>query len=255
MSLKTFNLTYTENETDILKNSLFEKTGVIIVAAGTSSRMGEKDKILLPLEGIPVIVRTLMAFEEISAVSNIVIVTRNDMVISIENLVSDYNISKVSDIVLGGESRAESAKNGFDAILKIGDIKNVLIHDGARPLVSRKVIEGVISATEEFGAAIPAVPVKDTVKAIGALGKVAETPDRSKLRLVQTPQGFKTEIYKKALEFAGEDISAFTDDSALVENSNIQVYTTLGDYKNIKITTPEDLCLAKAILEFERGKF
>jgi 2-C-methyl-D-erythritol 4-phosphate cytidylyltransferase len=129
----------------------------------------------------------------------------------------------------------------------------VLIHDGARPLVGRKVIEDVISATEEFKAAVPAVPVKDTIKKVGPLEKILETPDRSKLRIIQTPQGFNIELYKKALEAAGDNISNFTDDSSLVESAGFAVYTTKGDYENIKITTPEDLRLAKALLEYEGG--
>ena len=247
LSLKTFNITYTENE-KAKTNQSFEKTGVIIVAAGTASRMSGQNKILADILGEPVIVRTIKAFESAEFVSDIVVVTRNDMVLDIEKLVSKYSLSKVTDIVIGGASRQESVKNGFEVLKSRDDIKNVLIHDGARPLVTKKVIENVVLGAEEFGAAIPTVPVKDTVKKVGALGKVTETLNRSELCLVQTPQGFSLECYKKSLEAAGDRLSDFTDDSGVVENAGYTVYTTAGDYNNIKITTPEDLSIAKAIL-------
>ena len=251
MSLKTFNITYTKEEKK--ETFAYGKVGVIITAAGSASRMEGQNKILASLVGIPVIARTIMAFQDILPIEKIVVVTREDMVADIQNLVAEYNLFKVSDIVVGGPSRQESVRNGFYLLGADADIKTVLIHDGARPLVSSKVIEGVISAAEEFGAAIPVVAPKDTVKVTGALGKVINTPDRSTLCLVQTPQGFKTENYKKALESAEEELANFTDDSSVVENAGITVYTTLGDYKNIKITTPEDLELASAFLKREEN--
>ncbi len=252
MSLKTFNITYTEKQS-VEASANFEKTGVIIVAAGNASRMSGQNKILADILGEPVIVRTIKAFEQVAFVSDIVIVTRADMVLDIENLISSFSLSKVTDIVVGGASRQESVRNGFEVLKDREDIKNVLIHDGARPLVTKKVIENVVLGAEEFGAAIPTVPAKDTVKKIGALGKVTETLNRSELCLVQTPQGFSLECYKKSLEAAGEKLSEFTDDSGVVENAGYSVYTTHGDYNNIKITTPEDLSIARAILSVEEG--
>lgn len=250
MSLKTFNLTYTETNSAKGSNST-TKTGVIVVAAGSASRMAGQNKILSNLSGIPVIIRTLKAFEEIEAVKSIVVVTREDMVLDIQNLIQQYNLNKTSDITVGGASRQESVKNGFDVLSKDSEIQNILIHDGARPLVSRRVIEEVIAATEEFKAAVPAVPVKDTIKKVGALDKIVETPDRSKLKSIQTPQGFAKVVYEVALEKVKDKLSEFTDDSGLVESTGVTVYATKGDYKNIKITTPEDLCIAKALLDFE----
>lgn len=248
MSTKTFNLTYTQNSAFECSDNAFEKTGVIIVAAGNASRMGGQNKVLTRLCSVPVIVRTVKAFEDLPFVEDIVVVTRDDMVLDIQNLVSEYGINKVKDIVVGGNSRGESVKCGFERLKKNNAVKNVLIHDGVRPLVTKAVIEDVVKGVEEYGSAVPAVLLKDTVKEVGALGKVVNTPDRQALRLIQTPQGFKKEIYAEALEKAGENLDKFTDDSAMVEKAGFTVYTTLGDYKNIKITTPEDLALAAAFI-------
>lgn len=250
MKIKTFSLEYTMTEKESHAN-IIPNTGVIIVAAGSSSRMGGINKILSPLCGIPVIQRTIFAFEKIAAVKSIVLVTRDDMIADIQRIISDAGFSKVTDIVSGGECREESVKNGFDILSKDCAIKEVLVHDGARPIISEDVINSVITATDSFGAAIPAVAVKDTVKRVGALGRVEETLIRDGLVNIQTPQGFKTEILSDAFLKFTDDLSRFTDDSSLAEAAGNAVYTVMGDYKNIKITTPEDMLIATAYIEAE----
>ena len=247
MQTKTFELTYTKTEDN---DGL---VGVIIVAAGSASRMGGVNKILAPLAGKPVICHTLSAFNENPAISDIVLVTREDMVLDLQKIADEYGFLKVTDIITGGSCREESVKKGFERITKNQNIKNVLIHDGARPLISQKVITSVINAVEEFSAVVPAVSVKDTIKKIGVLGKVEETVDRSNLVSIQTPQGFEVETFKTALEKA-DDLSRFTDDASIAEAAGFFVYTVMGDYKNIKITTPGDVILAEAYLKASEGE-
>ena len=247
MQTKTFELTYTK--TDSSNTSV----GVIIVAAGSASRMGGINKILAPLASKPAICHTISAFNKNPAVSDIVLVTREDMVLNLQNLADEYGFLKVTDVITGGSCREESVKNGFERLMKNPKIKTVLIHDGARPLVSEEVINRVINAAEEYSAAIPAVPVKDTIKKIGAMGRVEQTVERENLVNIQTPQGFAVEIFKTAFEKAGEDLSRFTDDASIAEAAEIPVYTVPGDYKNIKITTPEDVILAEAYLKALEG--
>ena len=228
-------------------------SGVIIVAAGSASRMGGVNKILAPLAGKPVIYHTLSAFNENPAISDIVLVTREDMVLDLQKIADEYGFLKVTDVITGGSCREDSVKNGFERLIKNPEIKTVLIHDGARPLVRQEVINRVINAAEEFSAVVPAVPVKDTIKKIGVLGKVEETVDRSNLVNIQTPQGFEVETFKTALEKA-DDLSRFTDDASIAEAAGFPVYTVTGDYKNIKITTPEDVILVEAYLKIIEGE-
>lgn len=250
MSTKTFSLEYTAEK--LYDSEVVTDTGVIIVAAGSASRMGGVNKILSPLCYIPVIQRSIAAFEAHPSVKSIIVVTKEDMIADIQKIALKADFLKVTDIVLGGASREESVKCGFDALLKNEDIKKVLVHDGARPLVSFDVIDRVVTATDSFGAAIPAVPVKDTIKKVGAIGKVVETLERENLVNIQTPQGFKCEILKDAFLKANESLDSFTDDSSLVEAAGYSVYTVDGDYKNIKITTPEDMLIASAYIDAEK---
>lgn len=245
MPTKTFELKYTA------LNSEESNVGVIIVAAGSASRMAGTNKILTPIMGKSVIFHTLSAFNSHPLVGDIVLVTREDMILDLQKEVEKGGFNKVTDIIKGGNCREESVKKGFDRLIKNENIKTVLIHDGARPLVSQDVIDRVIKAGEEFMAAVPAVKVKDTIKRVGALGKVEETVDRERLVNIQTPQGFAVSVLKDSFSKAGEDLSLFTDDASIVENALYPVYTVEGDYKNIKITTPEDLILAEAYLKGE----
>ena len=248
MSTKTFSLEYTKTD------SVNASVGVIIVAAGAASRMGGINKILAPISGRPVIAHTISAFNSNPNILDIVLVTRNDMILDLQKIADEYGFLKVTDIVEGGSCREESVKKGFERLNKNPAIKTVLVQDGARPLASEEVINRVIKAAEEFSATVPAVPVKDTIKKVGALGKVTKTVDRANLVNIQTPQGFGVETFKIALEKAGEDLSSFTDDASVTEAAGIPVYTVLGDYKNIKITTPEDIVLAEAYLKLIKGE-
>ncbi|MBO5232108.1 MAG: 2-C-methyl-D-erythritol 4-phosphate cytidylyltransferase [Clostridia bacterium] len=241
MSTKTFELEY------IKTDSVNASVGVIIVAAGVASRMGGINKILAPLSGKPTICHTISAFNNNPLVSEIVLVTRDDMVLNLQNLTDEYGFLKVTDIITGGSCREESVKKGFKRLIKNAKIKTVLVHDGARPLISQKVITSVINAVEEFLAVIPVVKAKDTMKRIDTLGKVEQTI--ANLVNVQTPQGFSVPLLREAFEKAGDDLSAFTDDASIVESAENPVYTVMGDYKNIKITTPEDLILAEEYLK------
>lgn len=248
MQTKTLELSYTKVSD---QNS---SVGVIIVAAGSASRMGGVNKILAPLGGKPTICHTISAFNNNPLVSDIVLVTRNDMILDLQKIADEYGFLKVTDIIEGGSCREESVKNGVERLMKNSKIKTLLIHDGARPLISQDVIASVVNAVDEFSAVVPAVPVKDTIKKVGAMGKVEQTVDRENLVNIQTPQGFEVETFKIALDKAGEDLSHFTDDASIVEAAEIPVYIVTGDYRNIKITTPEDITLAEAYLKAAEGE-
>ena len=162
-----------------------KKCGAVIVAAGSASRMGGIDKVMAPLGGEPMIVRTVRAFQQCDAIAEIVIVTRPDLIRSIGALCA--GMDKVTAVVAGGKSRQESVGLGLNTLSAV--IELAAVHDGARPLITDAVIDRTVRAANTYGAAAPAVPVKDTVKVVRS-GLVAETPDRATLRAVQTPQAF-----------------------------------------------------------------
>ena len=216
----------------------------VVPAAGSSSRMGQ-DKLLLPLDGTPVILRTLRALEDCPHIAEIVVVTREDLIVPISGLCREAGLTKVAKVVRGGKTRKESVLAGLGGLSRGIDL--AAIHDGARPLVSQAVLEAVIRRAAECGAAAPAVPVKDTVKRARD-GLVAATLDRSELRAVQTPQVFQTDLIKTALARALAEGAELTDDCAAVERLGIGVALTEGDYCNLKLTTPEDLAVAEALL-------
>ena len=215
---------------------------VIIVAAGSFTRMQGVNKQLLEIGGVSVIARTMLAFEQSKAIKNIILVVRPDDLFDMQLLAEKYNISKLTDIVCGGATRQESVLRGFE---RIGEDKTVLIHDGARPFVSEKIICDVAEALKEYPAVTCAVRVKDTIKQVDSDGKVVKTLDRDSLVAVQTPQGVWVKEYLDAAQKAG-DVSDFTDDTSLMEWAGYEVYTTQGSYKNIKITTPEDVSAAES---------
>ena len=216
----------------------------VIVAAGTASRMGGIDKVMEPVGGEPMIVKTVRAFENCPAIRKIVIVTRPDLVNEITCLCDGF--SKVENVVEGGKDRAESVANGLRAIQ--GRIKLVAVHDGARPLVSWELIDKTVRAANSYGAAAPGIPVKDTVKIVQG-GLVESTPDRSTLQAIQTPQVFDLDLLLGALKKAREEGAVITDDCGAVERLGMKVKIVQGEERNIKITTPLDLKLAEAILE------
>lgn len=223
--------------------------GAVIVAAGSASRMGGIDKVMAPLGGEPMILRTVQAFENCETVKEIVIVTREDLMGPIAELCSGF--TKIRSVVQGGSSRQESVKLGLLAFSK--EVRLAAVHDGARPLVSGELIDKVIRAAHSYGAAAPAIPVKDTIKVFEG-GFIAATPDRSTLRAVQTPQVMDRDLLLGALEKAEQEGTALTDDCSAVERLGKIVYLVEGDPENLKITTPLDLVLAEAILEDRRRR-
>ena len=218
--------------------------GAVIVAAGSASRMGGIDKVMAPLGGEPMILRTVRAFENCEAVKEIVIVTRQDLMGPIAELCSGF--TKIRSVVQGGSSRQESVKLGLLAFSK--EVRLAAVHDGARPLVSGELIDKVIRAAHSYGAAAPAIPVKDTIKIFEG-GFIAATPDRSTLRAVQTPQVMDRDLLLGALEKAEQEGTALTDDCSAVEHIGMRVRLVEGEERNLKVTTPLDLKIAELLLE------
>lgn len=218
--------------------------GAVIVAAGSASRMGGIDKVMAPLNGEPMIVHTVRAFQNCDAIREIVVVTRPDLIRTVMGLCKDMD--KVRAVVAGGDDRPESVRNGISVLSD--KVKLVAVQDGARPLISWQVIDRTVRAANTYGAAAPAVPVKDTVKEVAG-GLVVTTPDRSRLQAVQTPQVFDRDLLQVALKKAKENDTAITDDCSAVELLGMKVKIVEGDEHNIKITTPVDLKIAQLFME------
>lgn len=218
--------------------------GAVIVAAGTASRMGGIDKVMALLKGEPMIVHTVRAFQECDAIKEIVIVTRPDLLQTIMGLCRQFE--KVRAVVAGGSDRPASVRNGLNALSP--KVKLAAIQDGARPLVTWQLIDRTVRAANTYGAAAPGIPVKDTVKIVQG-GVVAETPDRSRLQAIQTPQVFQFDLLRGALKKAWEDGAEITDDCSAVERLGMSVKIVEGDERNMKVTTPIDLKIAEALME------
>ena len=218
--------------------------GAVIVAAGNASRMGGIDKVMAELKGEPMIVRTVRTFQDCDAISEIVIVTRPDLIQPISKLCRD--MPKVKAVVAGGKSRQESVHLGLNALSD--KVKLAAIQDGARPLITWQVIDRVVRAANSYGAALPCVPVKDTIK-VGDGGVVTSTPDRATLFAAQTPQVFDFDLLRAALKKADQDGFSVTDDASAVEYLGMKVKIVDGDERNIKVTTPMDLKIAEMLLE------
>ncbi len=218
--------------------------GAVIVAAGSASRMGGIDKVMALLSGEPMIVRSVRAFQNCEVIKEIVVVTREDLVIPVTKLCKDF--SKVKAVVVGGDTRPESVNLGLNALSE--KVNLAAIHDGARPLISQEVITRTVRAASKYAAAAPAAPVKDTVKIIEG-GFVKKTPDRSQLFAVQTPQIFDFDLLRGALQKAAAEGREITDDCSAVENLGMSVRIVEGDERNLKVTTPLDLKIAQMLLE------
>lgn len=220
----------------------------IILAAGKGTRMGKNvNKQFLNLKGKPMLYYTLKAFSENKFIDGIVLVlSKDEKEYCIKNVINKYNIKKIKSIVCGGNTRQESVFNGLKAAK---DCSIVLIHDGARPFVDDEIIENGIKYATKYGACACGVKVKDTIKVIGKDGFSVHTPNRDILFSVQTPQVFKYDIILKDHIKAIQDNFFGTDDTMIVENYNHNVYLYEGNYKNIKITTPEDLLIGEKLLE------
>lgn len=220
----------------------------VIVAAGSSRRMGGENKLLLPLDDAPVLAHTLSAFEKCAAIRDIVLVCREQDILPYSDLARAFGISKLRTVTRGGDSRTASVLAGITAAPE--DTGLVAVHDGARPLVSEAVITEAVYAAAEYGAAAPVVPVKDSIKRIQD-GSIAADVPRDTLAAVQTPQVFDRALLTRALETAACENRTFTDDCAAVEAMGQAVRATHGSYENIKITTPEDILVAEAFLHRE----
>ena len=218
--------------------------GAVIVAAGNASRMGGIDKVMEPLQGEPMILRTVRAFQNCDAIREIVVVTREDLLTAVMGLCKD--MEKVKAVVVGGKDRVESVRMGLNALSS--KVKLAAIQDGARPLVTDAVIDRTVRAANTYGAAAPGIPVKDTIK-VARGGVIVETPDRSTLQAIQTPQVFDFDLLRGALKKAWEEDASITDDCSAVERLGFKVKIVEGDERNIKITTPLDLKIAELFLE------
>ena len=222
----------------------------VVAAAGSSSRMGQ-DKIMLDLAGVPVIVHTLRALEQCPYIHEIVVVTREELLVPVCRLCAEHALEKVSKVVVGGSARAHSVRMG---VLEVSQqAKLIAIQDGARPLVSQQLLSEVIGKAASCGAAAPAVPVKDTIKRAED-GVVIDTPDRSTLFAVQTPQVFEADLIRAALHKAVAECLPVTDDCSAVERLGMKVTLTQGSDENIKITTPADLILAEGLLQWRNTR-
>lgn len=223
--------------------------GVVIPAAGQGKRMGTKEsKQFLFLHDQPVLLHTLRIFETHPEVREIVVVTRENEMERVISLIEQAGLKKVVRVTVGGKERQESVYRGLRCL----KTEWVLVHDAVRPFVSHEAISRLLTAARMHGAAILAVPVKDTVKHVDPAGIVEMTPDRNRLWAVQTPQAFRTELLREAHEQAAGQESTATDDSMLVELLGIDVRVVEGEYTNIKLTTPDDLVLAEAIYQMRR---
>lgn len=221
----------------------------VILGAGNGTRMkSEKSKLLMEIDGRTVIERTVAAFSENEFVDEIIVVCREKDLDDFEKVLSDYELS----YCFGGDTRQQSVRNAVETI-ENNECDLIIIHDGARPLITQKEITDTISVAHDKGAAAVGVAVKDTIKVVDSDMKIVDTPDRSSLISIRTPQVFDFSVYKKALDYAVKQGADYTDDCRLMENYGREVYVVLGEYSNIKITTPEDLPAAQGILRF-RGE-
>jgi len=227
----------------------------LICAAGQGKRMGlGHNKLFLELEGEPVLIHTLKVWEKHERIRHIVVVVAREERELIDKMIVEAGLTKVRPLTMGGTERQQSVFNGLNSYEAKERPDMILIHDGARPFITESLIDQVIEATEEYGAAVLAVPVKDTIKQATKNKFIDKTLDRSKLWSIQTPQAFRyTEIIKAHQQAEILGIQA-TDDAALMEVLGHQVYLVEGDYTNIKLTTPEDIELAEFLLKKRRNR-
>ncbi|MEJ2689812.1 MAG: 2-C-methyl-D-erythritol 4-phosphate cytidylyltransferase [Deltaproteobacteria bacterium] len=222
------------------------KAAAIIPAGGSGSRMGlGVPKQFMALAGKPLLIHTLEAFAGLDSLADIVLVVPEARLSHTVSLLAEASLSRVSKVVPGGRTRQDSVKAGLAVLPE--DIDLVLVHDGARPLVSRRLIEKCLATAAEYGAALAALPVKDTLKQVeGQI--VQKTVDRSPLWQAQTPQAAKVALLRKAFDLAKEHNFVGTDEASVLEHAGVDVHIVVGEERNIKVTTPEDLRLAEALL-------
>ena len=232
------------------KNGAHPKCSVVIVAAGSSVRMGF-DKLAAQLGSTSVLIRTLRAFETSEYINEIVVVTRMDKVSDVADICAQNNITKISKVVAGGKTRMESSLIGVTSVRS--SAKLIAIHDAARPLVSGALIQRAVCAAAEHMAAVPVVPSTDTLKVVDSGNFVQGTVDRETTFRVQTPQVFDAVLIKGALTKAADKELSLSDDCAAMEMTGFKAFAVAGEEDNIKITTPRDLLIAEAILK-DRGE-
>lgn len=220
-------------------------TVMMVVAAGSSTRMGTP-KQRLPLLGMPALLRTLCALQQVPEIDELLLIARPEDADVFSALAADYGVTKLRAVVTGGATRQQSVANGLAALPPAATL--VGIHDGARPLVTPAVVSAVIQAADACGAAAAAVPIKDTLKKTDVQGRVTATPDRQNVWRVQTPQVFRRQPFCAAMKTAIAAGKDFTDDCQLMEQAGYPVQLVAGAESNLKLTTPEDVPLAEAIL-------
>jgi len=227
------------------------KTQAIIPTAGLGLRFRmQESKPLVLLKEKPIFVHTLEAFENCDCVQSVILVVHKEQLGEFEKVVLKYRLSKVAKIVAGGKTRCESVSNAINILDKDTDI--VLVHDGVRPVVSKKIIEDSINSCVSNDAVVVAVPVKPTIKKVDAKELVVKsTLNRDELWEIQTPQVFKKSILIDAYQKRSDDLAS--DDASLVEALGVTVGVVQGDYRNIKITTDEDLYYAQMLIERKLG--
>jgi 2-C-methyl-D-erythritol 4-phosphate cytidylyltransferase len=221
--------------------------GAVIVSAGASTRMAGVDKTLVELAGMPLIARTVDVFESCGAVGAVVLVVSRDDLNDVAEISRQREWTKVVHVRLGGARRQDSVWIGLKAL---PECEWVVVHDGARPLVTSKMIEDGLLTAKATGAATAAVPVTDTIKVVADDGRVVETLERRTLASIQTPQVFRYDLLDAAHE---ETTADFTDDASMLEARGVAVEVFVGDRSNIKVTTPEDLVIAAALLAAREG--
>jgi 2-C-methyl-D-erythritol 4-phosphate cytidylyltransferase/2-C-methyl-D-erythritol 4-phosphate cytidylyltransferase/2-C-methyl-D-erythritol 2,4-cyclodiphosphate synthase len=229
------------------------KVAVIIAAGGRGRRMGVSlPKQFLPLAGIPILWRTITLFDALPEVREIIVVAPHGHIRRVERLAERAHLMKKWSVVSGGKERQHSVWNG---LRRVGESMTlVLVHDAVRPLVTAKTVRAVIRAAQEYGAAVAALPLKDTVKLEGEKGFFASTLERERLWTVQTPQGFKKELLIKAHRSAQRKNFIGTDESCLVERLHVPVRIVQGECRNLKITTAEDLAVATIFAKSARKR-
>ena len=236
---------------------LFKKTeqrntcSAVIVAAGSAQRMGA-DKVMLELGCMPVLARTLLAFQNCDAIDEIIVVTRMEKVEEVASLCKKYGVTKAGKVIRGGKTRMESALAGVSEVRS--GAKLIAIHDGARPFVTDEVIRRTLDAAAAYMSAVPVIRSTDTLKAIDEDGLITGSVDRERTVRVQTPQVFNADLIKGALTKAVSDGLTLTDDCSTIEIMGIKTHTVDGDEDNIKLTTPRDIQLGELILK-TRGDY
>ena len=222
--------------------------GVVVLGAGKSRRMDEVDKIFAPLLGLPLIAHSLEVFNSSPRVVEIILVLSPDKIDKGRTLLEHHRWHKILDICAGGPRRQDSVRAGLE---RLTPCPWVMVHDGARPLVEPELLQRALEAVQETGAAVAAVPATDTVKMVSNRGLIEQTPPRESLWMVQTPQIFRYDLLLEAHRRCEE---TYTDDSAMVESLGHPAKVFMGSYRNLKVTTPEDLLLMETLLQRAKGR-